>query len=146
MADKHVETDEQKNEIVISQQDKVVKAYQGSRYTIIHCDGAYESFYDVLKTISPAKKQKSLEAQMMAQIKRLADGERMSKENFPSEGKLNNEIPFYALKKIPIRGYCWKSSKYKNTYFISHYTHKKKNKLSALDKQKIQNKWNDIER
>ena len=52
---------------------------------------------------------------------------------------------FRALKRIPIRGYCWLSETHKNTYFISHYVAKKKNKLDQSDTDKVQANWRRIE-
>jgi hypothetical protein len=87
---------------------------------------------------------------MIFQIQRLADGHPMSNENFPLEGELpgtghKKKQRFRALKKIPVRGYCWKSEKHPNTWFISHYIHKKQNKLSDSDTQKVRNNWHRIE-
>jgi len=85
------------------------------------------------------------------QIQRLADGSRMSKENFPQEGELpklagqQKSKKFNALKRIPIRGYCWLSEKHPNTYFISHYVFKDYDKLKEKDTKKVRDNWNRIE-
>jgi hypothetical protein len=50
-----------------------------------------------------------------------------------------------ALKRKPVRGYCWKSKKYPNTWFISHYVHKKQDKLDSSDTHKVANNWHRIE-
>ena len=118
---------------------------------MIHCDGALDSFQDALKRVSPSGKQKSLRNQMIAQIQRLADGDEMSQQHFRREGQLPNLMGqhgtnyFYALKRIPIRGYCWKSSKLKNTYFISHYIFKNFNDLHSSDTEIVINNWRKIE-
>ncbi len=89
---------------------------------------------------------------MILQIQRLADGERMSKENFPQEGELpksknnpNKTKKFNALKRIPIRGYCWLSEKHHDTYFISHYIYKDYDKLKERDTEIVGRNWKRIE-
>ena len=86
---------------------------------------------------------------MILQIQRLADGGRMSGENFVKEGKLPSQNGkskhFYALKRIPIRGYCWLSEKHPNTYFISHYMFKKAQKLKERDITIVSGNWRRIE-
>lgn len=72
----------------------------------------------------------------------------MSKDSFPAEGDLPGKATasrFNALKRLPIRGYCWKSDKYENTYFISHYVHKDYKKLKQTDIDKVHNNWYRIE-
>ena len=123
--------------------------YTGRAFTVIHCNAALESFEKALSGL-PKGRRDSFTRNMILQINRLANGERMSKVNFRSEEQLpgsghHGKQNFYALKKIPVRGYCWKSSKYPNTYFISHYVHKKKDKLADTDTQKVHNNWHRIE-
>lgn len=84
------------------------------------------------------------------QINRLANGERMPQDSFPWEGDLpaltgRPKKRFRAFKKIPVRGYCWKSEKHENTYFISHYILKKKDALDGNDTTKVGNNWKRIE-
>lgn len=75
----------------------------------------------------------------------------MSKENFPQEGVLpkqkNQSIAkkFNALKRIPIRGYCWLSGIHSNTYFISHYVYKNYDKLKEKDTAIVGKNWIRIE-
>jgi hypothetical protein len=88
---------------------------------------------------------------MIQQIERLADGQRMSKENFPQEGNLpkrkgqQRAKKFNALKRIPIRGYCWLSDRCKNTYFISHYVYKDYDDLKDSDTKRVGANWRRIE-
>ncbi len=81
------------------------------------------------------------------QIERLTRGERMSKQHFAPEGALpkNCGKKFYALKRLPIRGYCWLSSTHTSKYFISHYISKDFNKLRAEDISKVHTNWGRIE-
>lgn len=122
----------------------------GSRFTIVHCEGALESFYDALESVKASKKE-SLKRGMAQQIQRLADGNRMSKENFPQEGDLpkrrgqQKAKKFNALKRLPIRGYCWLSERHKHTYFISHYVYKDYDKLKEKDTKRIGDNWLRIE-
>lgn len=129
---------------------KLKKEYAGEKFTIIHCEGAIESFYSALASVQAGRRQKFTRA-LIQQITRLADGHRMSQENFPQEGALPNKVgqsgskKFNALKKIPIRGYCWLSEIHKNTFFISHYIAKKQNKLDPADTNKVGANWRRIE-
>lgn len=131
-------------------QHDVAPSYTGSRYTVVHCEGALDTFREALSHVM-AGKAKSLTRKMILQIKRLADGQEMSKEHFPSEGMLpslpgqRRSRKFYALKKIPIRGYCWKSDRVPNTWFISHYIYKDKQGLDSRDTRKVGRNWRRIE-
>ena len=124
--------------------------YQGQQYRVVHCEGALDTFREALRHVKVGKAQ-SLTRQMILQIKRLADGHEMSKENFPSEGALpalpgqRRGKKFRALKKIPIRGYCWKSDRVPDTWFISHYIYKNKNNLDDRDTEKVAHNWRRIE-
>ncbi len=103
---------------------KLQEKLKGTKFSIIHCKGAIDSFNDALQGLTSSKR-KSFEIAMILQIQRLSNGEPMSKENFPQEGDLpkrkgqTNTKKFNALKRKPIRGYCWLSDKHANTYFIS---------------------------
>jgi len=104
-------------------------SHEGKKFKVTHCIGAVDSLNVALSHVG-AKKRDSLIRGLVLQIQRLADGMRMSKENFPQEGDLP-KLPgkgkakkFNALKRLPIRGYCWLSEKHSNTYFISHYVYK----------------------
>jgi hypothetical protein len=118
--------------------------YKGSKYRIIHCEGALESFNDATAK-HPKDKRDLYKAQMIAIIKRLGDGDRMSNENFPQEGELPDKSHFRALKKIPIRAYIWLSKKTPNTYYISHYIYKNYDKLKKSEIEKVCNNWKKIE-
>lgn len=124
--------------------------YEGSRFTVIHCEGALESYEVALKSVD-ARKHKSFTRGMMMQIQRLADGRPMSRENFPQEGDLpkkpgqHKSKKFNALKRIPIRGYCWLSGQHKDTYFISHYVYKDYDDLRSKDMGRVGTNWTRIE-
>ncbi len=130
--------------------EKPKDSYKGAKFTVTHCEGALESYKEALKSVD-ARRRKSFTRGIILQIQRLADGRRMSKENFPQEGDLpkrkgqQKAKKFYALKRIPIRGYCWLSEKYSNTYFISHYVYKDYDGLRKSDTKKIGSNWQRIE-
>lgn len=122
------------------------KRHEGAQFTVEHCDQALESFKNALVSVTPHNKKKSLTNAMILLIERLAAGKRMSKDNFPQEGNLpQSKGKFNAFKKLPIRAYCWLSTKYPNTYFISHYTYKDKQKLDKRDIDKVYANWRDKE-
>jgi len=126
-----------------------MQVHQGSKFKIVHCKGAFDSFETALEDF-PQNKRLSLKRWLFVQIERLGDGVRMSCETFPKEGELpksqgRSNGNFFALKKIPIRGYCWRSITQHNTWFISHYIVKKKNKLSSKDTALVCSNWSRIE-
>lgn len=130
---------------------QLAESYTGSRFTIIHCEGAIESFNEAIIHV-PKHKQKSYINSLIHQINRLSNGHPMSKENFPQEGELppssandQSKRHFHALKRKPLRGYCWKSEKHKNTYYISHYVYKDYKKLKQHDTDVVGNNWKKIE-
>jgi hypothetical protein len=131
-------------------QQDIAAFYTGRRYTVTHCDGALDTFHQALGHVG-AGKARSLIRQMVLQINRLADGEPMSRENFPTEGALpalpgqQGNKKFHALKKIPIRGYCWESQRVPNTWFISHYVFKNYQDLDPRDTEKVGRNWRRIE-
>lgn len=124
--------------------------FTGKAFTIIHCVGAKESFDSAIASV-PSGRRKSFTRAMILQIQRLADEGRLSAENFPQEGALPKKIGqqntkyFRALKRKPIRAYCWLSETKLNTYYISHYVYKDQNKLSAKDTTKVGHNWRRIE-
>lgn len=125
-------------------------SYTGAVYTITHCEGALDSFHQVVSKLTK-NKANSLKRQMIAQIERLANGHKLARGNFVKEGKLpkksgqTTEKSFYALKRIPVRAYLWRSQKHKNTYFISHYIYKDQQKLSSKDEDRVCSNWRTIE-
>jgi len=130
--------------------EKPKDRHEGSKFTVVHCKGALDSYIEALNHVN-AKKHKAFTRGMIQQIARLAEGHRMSKANFPQEGGLpkrkgqHRAKKFNALKRIPVRGYCWLSEKHKNTYFISHYVFKDYDDLKESDTNRVGNNWRRIE-
>lgn len=130
--------------------DKLKDSYKGSKFTVIHCEGALESYLTAQNSVD-ARKRKSFTRGIIQQVQRLADGQRMSRENFPQEGDLPKRKgqqkvrKFNALKRIPVRGYCWLSERHENTYFISHYVYKDYDNLRESDTNKVGANWRRIE-
>lgn len=118
------------------------KEFRGERLTIVHCDGAMDSLEKALTSVP--HRRKTLMA-IHRQITTLGNMGRLSGENFPKEGNLPNGSNFYALKRIPLRGYCWFSSRHPSTVYISHYIHKKKSNLDTRDSQRVVENWRVIE-
>lgn len=124
---------------------------QGECYRIVHCKGALKSLSESLKSVTPAKKQKSMQISLILQLERLASGKRTPDLSVRKEGILPsfNGKPaknFWAIKKIPIRGYYWESDRHDMTIFISHYIYKDFDRLDDSDVQKVKNNWERIER
>jgi len=131
--------------------NKPIDKYTGRRFTVVHCRGALKSFEAAIARVKPTKKRATMTAFMISQITRLADGETMSERSFRKEAALPRRKGqqkldyFYALKRIPIRGYCWKSHRVLNTYFISHYIYKDFDDLHDSDTEIVTNNWRRIE-
>jgi hypothetical protein len=121
---------------------------KGSKFTIVHCRNAVDSWSESISHLQKAK-AKSMLRQMTLQLCRLADGQRMSKENCPQEGSLppvnGNKSSFYAMKRIPIRGYFWHSQAKELTIFVSHYIYKDHGKLRQKDTDRVCNNWRRVE-
>lgn len=130
--------------------NEIKDEFQGAKYRVVHCLGALESFHQSLIHVE-THKGKALKRGMVQQIQRLADGHRMSRENFPREGSLPKRNDgthvgyFFAFKRLPVRGYCWQSDSYPNTWFISHYVYKDYQKLKNRDEAKVAENWTRIE-
>lgn len=121
----------------------------GSRLSIVHCTGAWESFLEAIESL-PFGRRDAMKATMDMLVRRLSNGERLSKDSFPQEGSLPSyqgkpAKQFYGFKKIPIRAYGWYSERVPQTFYISHYTCKKAQKLSEKDTLKVQRNWTRIE-
>lgn len=115
--------------------------YSGTKYKVIHCEGAKDSFFKELFEHVPKDKHDNYMARMRRLRERLADGHKMSNENFPKEGKLPDGNHFRALKKIPLRAYIWQSKKHQGTFFVSHYIYKNFDKLKESDTKKVCDNW-----
>lgn len=129
------------------EKENLADHYVGRVFVIWHCRGALKSYYNALESVEANKRGKFTRS-LIYQIERLANGEKISPIHFPKEDKLparSDGESFYALKRIPLRGYCWLSQRHSNTYFISHYINKRKDKLDRNDTKKVHNNWYRIE-
>lgn len=95
----------------------VQHTFKGNCFTVTHCNGALKTLSDVIRSVTPAKKQKTMVVNLRLQIERLASGKRTPDLSVRKEGVLPsyNGKPsknFWAIKKIPIRGYYWESEEY----------------------------------
>lgn len=129
----------------------VQSVYRGECHTVTHCKGALESLAVAIKSVSPAKKQRSMLISIQLQIERLSSGKRTPDLSVRKEGMLPsyNGKPaknFWAIKKIPIRGYYWESERMFMTYFVSHYIYKDFDDLQGSDVKRVCNNWDRIER
>lgn len=127
------------------------KSFQGECYNVVHCNGALKSLSEAMKSVTPSKKQKSMMIALKLQIERLASGKRSPELSNRKEGMLPSfegkpAKNFWAIKKIPIRGYYWESERLEMTYFISHYIYKDFDDLHDSDVKKVCNNWHRIER
>jgi len=129
----------------------VQSVYKGECHTVVHCAGALKTLKIAIKSVTPAKRQVSMMASLQVQIERLSSGKRSADLSVRKEGSLPsyNGKPaknFWAIKRIPIRGYYWESERMFMTYFISHYIYKDFDDLHDSDVTKVCNNWDRIER
>lgn len=118
----------------------------GSKYTIIHCEGAIDSYHEAMQEKSQREsKRKSMENGLAILIERLGSGGNMSRDSFPPEGELPDGSRFWAFKRLPIRAYLWKSKRWENVYYISHYRYKLYDKLDPRDTARTCRNWMRIE-
>lgn len=82
--------------------EDLAREYEGGRFRVVHCDGAVESYWEALKHVD-ARKAKSFTRNMIAQIKRLADGQPMSKGSFP---KQTSDLLYQSLYLQGLRQPC----------------------------------------
>ncbi|MDZ7825666.1 MAG: hypothetical protein U5R48_06225 [Gammaproteobacteria bacterium] len=101
-----------------------------ARVQVRWCDGAEETFNEALDKACSGnpKRIQTFRDRVARYIERLETGQQLSAANFPHEGYLPNGHPFYAIKKIPIRLYCWFSRTKPGVLFISHAYYKKQQK------------------
>lgn len=124
--------------------------YKGSKYRVVHCKDALDSLNNAIKSVTKAKAI-LLQHNMSLQIERLANGRRLSENSFCKEGNLpkkqgqSKAKKFYAMKRIPLRAYCWLSNTHQKTYYISHYVFKNYQKLNKSDTAKVASNWRRIE-
>lgn len=115
---------------------------QGAKYKVVHCKGAKATLAEALRHV---KHPDGMRRKLIFQFSRLADGHPMTQLNFPSEGGLPDGSSFNAIKKLPIRAYCWLSAGHPKTFFISHYIYKDFTKLKKKDCDIVCENWKRIE-
>lgn len=141
-----------------------VKDITGHKFDVKHCKGALKSYENALGSVKADKRSK-FDMKIFLLLERLSKGGKISLESapeisasslglegeYPKEGKLPKHKGqhgvdfFYAVKKLPVRGYFWFSTRVSNTYFVSHYIKKDFDTLSKEDTEKVGNNWRRIE-
>ena len=122
------------------------RIYEGSVFDIWFCKNTKKG----LESLSDQAIDRKL-AKVQNDWERLADHgkESLSKENFPPEDYLPSKNGlkerFYCFKRIPLRAYCWFSTVHERRIYISHFIHKKRQKLDSRDTEKAGNNWCRIE-
>jgi len=90
--------------------------------------------------------QKRLIARMYAQLQQLVDTRQLrSPDKWNTEGFLPNDKHYYAVKMQKIRAYGWYSSKFRGTFYISHFAFKQGEKLHNDDHNRVTRNWHRIE-
>lgn len=127
----------------------VVQDRKGSSLRVVHCPGALGSLNEALEGV-PAKQRQRFLNFLDKSFERLANGDRLSGDTFVKEASLPG-LPgrstgnFWALKKIPIRAYCWYSVITRSVLYVSHYKHKKKDALANSDIEAVHHNFKELE-
>lgn len=116
----------------------------GSKYEIRFCDGALESFKESLTHVTQAVGVK-LAARIYSLLNILSDGEFVANKTHVKEGMLPDKTYFYAIKKIPIRCYYWRSKSNTDVIFVSHFICKDQEKLNKKDTKRVTANWRNYE-
>ncbi len=138
----------------------ITEKRKGASKTVIHCDGAEKSLIKALSSVIPSRKKQRYLNFLELALDRIANGSRLA--GMPHEGVPNNlrrvkeaELPdlpghatgnFWAIKKIPIRGYGWDGVKNPAVVYISHYVFKNQQSLSKTDIDRVHRNFRKMEK
>ena len=117
-----------------------LKVLQGEVYTIYFCKEADKSLNEALSTV---KDPNMMQINLQVLLQKLANGEKLNE--ITAETSKSDKIKFWAIKKIPIRCYFWYSKNNKKHIYVSHFVHKKQQKLDKKDKQRVHRNWKNWE-
>jgi hypothetical protein len=107
---------------------------RGKIRDIYLCDSASETLESILAKASKDRKLQQMVAKLQALFERFVEtGKITNREQFNSEAD-----GFWAFKAYQLRAYCWYSRRLPRALVISHFVVKKKDKLAASDKQRMQ--------
>lgn len=109
-----------------------LKVLTGKVYTLFFCKNSEKSLNEALSTV---KHPNIYLLDMQVLLQKLADGEKL--KEVVSESDKSSNIKFWAIKKIPIRCYFWYSKTKKRHIYVSHFVHKKQQKLAKKDKERV---------
>ncbi len=106
--------------------------FEGGRYTVYESPEAVETWKGLSE--NREKKFMACASQLELRMKKFADGHKLhSPEQIRDEGD-----GFFAFKaRCGLRAYWWYSSKKRGAIVISHYIHKKSDKLDSRDKERM---------
>lgn len=114
---------------------------RGRAIDIYFCDGAHETLEQILAKASKDRKLAGMAAKIDALFERFVDAGKLSnREHFNSEGD-----GFWAFKAYQLRAYGWYSRRLPRAFVVSHFVIKKKDKLQAVDKDRMQRNRKDFE-
>jgi hypothetical protein len=140
-------------------EQNIVRERKGASKTVIHCEGAKKSLDKALDSVKPSKKRQRFLNFLELSLDRLANGDRLA--GMPHDGVPDNQKPvkegalpgllghttghFWAIKKIPIRGYGWDGVKNRTHIYISHYVYKDQQSLSKADTDRVHRNFRKME-
>lgn len=132
----------------LSGEDPNFEPISGNRCFVRGCNGANDTLIQAMKTIPNGPQSKKVGAKLVSYLKQLADGEQLrSPDRFRTEGDLPGKSTgkFFAVRlkngAANIRVYIFV---FKGDWWISHFTNKKKNKLSRGDKEKVEESYRSL--
>lgn len=106
----------------------------------LHAPGALASWDEVAKALSIGKANQ-IEGFLIALFDDWINGARFHKGWAETEGSLDGNSKFYAIKRIPVRAYFWYAETLRDTIIISHYVYKRWNKLRSRDAKRVKANW-----
>lgn len=117
--------------------------------TIRHCIKARETLDRIISKHQLGLKTESIMRKFSAALERLCERP-ISSERLTVEAELpsfhgRGGGRFYAFKEKPLRVYMWRSQRFEDTWYISHYIVKDQQELSETDKGKVHANWYRVE-
>lgn len=123
--------------------------YKGVHFDVYATEDAQASLTVALDGVE-ARKRDKFKTKLRVAIEYLADNlpYDLSTTTYPSEGSFSLYgivVPLFAIKKIPVRGYFWRSKRESRRIVISHFIVKKRDDLDPADVSRAKRNYELVE-
>lgn len=124
--------------------------YRGVYFDIYATEDAVASLEVALNGVE-ARKRGKFKIKLRIAIEYLANNlpHDLTRNTYPAEGYFNTnkgvEIPLFAIKKIPVRAYFWRSKTHARRIVISHFIVKKWDDLDPADVRRAKRNFEALE-